>query len=296
MKIDGGLMTTDLRDAAGLAAPAGRLGYAGLWTAEAGHAPYLPAALAATATERITIGTNIAVAFPRTPLVHAQVAWDLQAASRGRFVLGLGTQVKGHNERRYSTPWLAPGPRLREMILLIRHIWDVWQHGGPQARAGGAGEHRLRHRRQELRRDRARQGAGAPADLLLRFDPHLHRRPRGPRLGRDLSSAEREGGQGRLGRHGLAHHRRDARGLRGRGHVRRGPRTAQEEVRRGDRPARVLRGGPASGGRRPLAAAHRGVPLIARAEAASAVTRAARAARRSPGSAPRRDRPPRAPA
>src|SRR5436189_5540558 len=129
MKIDGGLMTTDLRDAARLAVHAERLGYDGLRTAEAGHAPYLPAALAATATERITIGTNIAVAFPRSPLVHAQVAWDLQAASRGRFVLGLGTQVKGHNERRYSTPWLAPGPRLREIIQLIRHIWDVWQNG-----------------------------------------------------------------------------------------------------------------------------------------------------------------------
>src|SRR3989449_459350 len=139
MKIDGGLMTTDLRDAARLAAHAERLGYDGRGTAEAGHAPYLPAALAATATERITIGTNIAVAFPRSPLVHAQVAWDLQAASRGRFVLGLGTQVKGHNERRYSTPWLAPGPRLREMILLIRHIWEVWQHG---ARPGFAGKYR----------------------------------------------------------------------------------------------------------------------------------------------------------
>src|SRR3989475_12855389 len=138
MKIDGGLMTTDLRDAAGLAVPGERLGYDGLWTAEAGHDPYLPAALAATATERITIGTNIAVAFPRSPLVHAQVAWDLQAASRGRFVLGLGTQVKGHNERRYSTPWLAPGPRVREMIQLIRHIWDVWQHG---ARPGFEGKY-----------------------------------------------------------------------------------------------------------------------------------------------------------
>jgi probable F420-dependent oxidoreductase len=129
MKIDGGLMMADLREAARLAAHAESLGYDGIWTAEAGHDPYLGAAVAATATERITIGTNIAVAFPRSPLVHAQVAWDLQAASRGRFILGLGTQVKGHNERRYSTPWSAPGPRLREMVQLIRHIWDVWQHG-----------------------------------------------------------------------------------------------------------------------------------------------------------------------
>src|SRR5439155_65270 len=83
----------------------------------------------AEAADRAALGTNIAVAFPRSPLVHAQIAWDLQAASRGRFILGLGTQVKGHNERRYSTPWTAPGPRLREMVQLIRHIWDVWQHG-----------------------------------------------------------------------------------------------------------------------------------------------------------------------
>src|SRR5229473_1670318 len=79
MKIDGGLMTTDLRDAARFAVHAERRGYVGLWTAEAGHDPYLPAALAATATERITIGSNIAVAFPRSPLVHAQVAWRSQA-------------------------------------------------------------------------------------------------------------------------------------------------------------------------------------------------------------------------
>ena len=129
MLIDTGVMTADLRRVADLARDAEAFGYDGLWTAEAGHDPYLPCATAATATERVTIGTNIAVAFPRSPLVHAQIAWDLQAASRGRFVLGLGTQVKGHNERRYSTPWTAPGPRLREMILLLRHIWDVWQNG-----------------------------------------------------------------------------------------------------------------------------------------------------------------------
>jgi probable F420-dependent oxidoreductase len=129
MKIDGGVLTTDLCDVPRLAKHAEDLGYDGLWTAEAGHDPYLPCALAATATERVSIGTNIAVAFPRSPLVHAQIAWDLQAASRGRFILGLGTQVKGHNERRYSTKWEAPGPKLREMIQLMRHIWDVWQSG-----------------------------------------------------------------------------------------------------------------------------------------------------------------------
>jgi len=129
MKIDTGLVTADLREVPRLAAHAEQLGFEGLWTAEAGHDPYLPCAVAASATERAIIGTNIAVAFPRSPLVHAQIAWDLQVASRGRFVLGLGTQVKGHNERRYSVRWDQPGPRMREMIQLIRHIWDVWQHG-----------------------------------------------------------------------------------------------------------------------------------------------------------------------
>jgi probable F420-dependent oxidoreductase len=129
MKIDSGLATTDLRNAGRVASELERLGYDGLWTAEAGHDPFLPVAVAAGATERVSLGTNITVAFPRSPLVHAQIAWDLQAASRGRFILGLGTQVKGHNERRYSTAWSAPGPRLREMIQLIRHIWDVWQNG-----------------------------------------------------------------------------------------------------------------------------------------------------------------------
>src|SRR5262245_43813932 len=105
MKIDTSIMASDLRDVPRLAAHAEQLGFDGIWTAEAGHDPYLPAAVAAPATERVTIGTNIAVAFPRTPLVHAQIAWDLQVASRGRFVLGLGTQVKGHNERRYSVKW-----------------------------------------------------------------------------------------------------------------------------------------------------------------------------------------------
>ena len=129
MKIDTSIMASDLRDVTRLAAHAEQLGFDGIWTAEAGHDPYLPVAVAATATERVVLGTNIAVSFPRTPLVHAQIAWDLQVATRGRFVLGLGTQVKGHNERRYSVPWDQPGPRLREMIQLIRHIWDVWQNG-----------------------------------------------------------------------------------------------------------------------------------------------------------------------
>src|SRR5256886_13935916 len=104
MKIDGGLMTTDLRDAARLAAHAEQLGYDGLWTAEAGPDPYLPPALAATATQRITVGPHLAVALPRRPLVPAPVAPDLPAAPPRRLVLGLGPPEKGHHQRRHSAP------------------------------------------------------------------------------------------------------------------------------------------------------------------------------------------------
>jgi probable F420-dependent oxidoreductase len=138
MRIDSGILSSDLRSVGAGAKHIEAAGYDGLWTAEAGHDPYLACAIAATTTERVTIGTNIAVAFPRSPLVHAQIAWDLQAATRGRFILGLGTQVRGHNERRYSTAWVSPGPRLREMVLLIRHIWDVWQNG---TKPGFEGKH-----------------------------------------------------------------------------------------------------------------------------------------------------------
>src|SRR5947209_20624917 len=99
MKIDGGLMTTDLRDAARLASHAEQLGYDGLWTAEAGHDPYLPAAHAATATDHPTIGTKIPGAFPPSPLLHAHSPWDLQAAPHRRFRLSLRTRGEGPHGR-----------------------------------------------------------------------------------------------------------------------------------------------------------------------------------------------------
>lgn len=129
MKLDTALPLTSLSGVPALARAAEEIGFDALWTAETSHDPYLPLALAAEHTERIRCGTAIAVAFPRSPLVHAQIAWDLQAQSNGRFLLGLGTQVKGHNERRFGIPWEAPGPRLREMIVTIRTIWDCWQNG-----------------------------------------------------------------------------------------------------------------------------------------------------------------------
>lgn len=100
-----------------------------LWTHETAHDAFAPLPVAADRTEHIDIGTRIATAFTRSPMVVAQQAWDLQAFSDGRFVLGLGTQVKAHNERRFSVDfeWESPGPRLREVIESIRHIWDVFQ-------------------------------------------------------------------------------------------------------------------------------------------------------------------------
>src|ERR1700752_2663234 len=85
------------------------LGFDGVCTPEAGHDPFLPLMVAAEHTRTLRLGTNVAIAFPRSPMVTAQLAWDLQQFSGGRFCLGLGTQVKGHNELRYSTPWTA-GP------------------------------------------------------------------------------------------------------------------------------------------------------------------------------------------
>ncbi len=104
------------------------LGYDSVISPEAGHDPFLPLMIIAEHTERLKFGSGVAIAFPRSPFVTAQMAWDLQRYSGGRFLLGLGTQVKGHNERRYSTPWPSPpGPRLREYILCLKAIFKTFQ-------------------------------------------------------------------------------------------------------------------------------------------------------------------------
>lgn len=107
------------------------LGFDGFFTAETGHEPFIPLALASQVASSLDLGTAIAVAFPRSPMVTAQVAWDLAALSAGRFTLGLGTQVKAHVTRRFSTDWTSPGPRLRDYVLALRAIWDCFQTGGP---------------------------------------------------------------------------------------------------------------------------------------------------------------------
>lgn len=107
------------------------LGFDGITTAEAGHDPFLPLAVAAEHTERATLGTNVAIAFPRSPMVTAQLAWDLQQLSAGRFRLGLGTQVKPHVERRYGASWSgAPGPRLREYVECLHAMLATFEHPG----------------------------------------------------------------------------------------------------------------------------------------------------------------------
>lgn len=107
------------------------LGFDGAYTFEGPHEPFFPLLLAAEHTHRIELTTAIAVAFARTPMTVANIAWDLQTMSRGRFVLGLGTQIRPHIERRFSMPWSQPAERMREFVLALRAIFDRWQHGTP---------------------------------------------------------------------------------------------------------------------------------------------------------------------
>lgn len=105
------------------------LGFDQVSAPEAAHDAFFPLLLAAEHTERVKLGTSIAVSFPRSPAVMAQLAWDLAAFSGGRFRLGLGPQVKGHNVRRFSVPWGPPVPRMREYIQMTRAVWNTWQTG-----------------------------------------------------------------------------------------------------------------------------------------------------------------------
>ncbi len=130
MKVDASLsgsITNAGRSAADLEAA----GYSGAWTAETAHDPFLPLAVAAGTTSEIELGTSIAVAFARNPMLLANIGWDMQALTQGRFVLGLGSQIKPHITKRFSMEWSSPAARMREMILAVRAIWDTWQNGTP---------------------------------------------------------------------------------------------------------------------------------------------------------------------
>ena len=117
------------RGAGPFAAAAEAAGFDAVMTAELAHDVFAPLAFAALATERVELTPSIAVAFPRSPTVMASQAWDLQANSNGRFVLGLGSQVRGHNERRFGIAWSPPAPRLRDYVRALRAIWRCWETG-----------------------------------------------------------------------------------------------------------------------------------------------------------------------
>src|SRR5262249_35005014 len=105
--------------------------YTGLVVEETKDDPFILLALAAQATSRLKLGTSVAIAFPRSPAVTAMSAWTLQKLSRGRFTLGLGTQVRAHIERRYGLAWSPAGPWMREYVGAVRAVWDCWQNGTP---------------------------------------------------------------------------------------------------------------------------------------------------------------------
>jgi probable F420-dependent oxidoreductase len=128
MLIDGGAGNDWTRAGEG-AKRAEDAGYAGVWVPETSHDPFLQLLLAAQSTERVDIGTNIAVAFARNPMTMAVQANDLQAYSKGRMILGLGSQIKPHIEKRFSMPWSHPAARMREFVLAMRAIWSCWNDG-----------------------------------------------------------------------------------------------------------------------------------------------------------------------
>src|SRR3954452_2802593 len=131
MELDAYAASLRLEDTAPVARRVEELGFSGLWFTESQRPPFLACAVASTVTSTIEIGTAIAVAFPRSPMITAQNAWELARASGGRFSLGLGSQVKAHIERRFSMPFEHPGPKLREYVLALRAIWRAFQGEEP---------------------------------------------------------------------------------------------------------------------------------------------------------------------
>lgn len=130
MKLDAALPIVGLKDIPAIAEAAQRIGFDALWTQETQHDPFLPCTLIAEHTDSLLFGTAIAVSFARSPANLAYTAWDLAAQSGGRFILGLGTQVKAHIERRFGMAWPeSVTGKLREQIQVIRAFWDCWQNG-----------------------------------------------------------------------------------------------------------------------------------------------------------------------
>jgi probable F420-dependent oxidoreductase len=129
LKIDAELMVDSPTEVAELSRRAEQFGFDCLWVNETKHDPFVQLALAAANTKKIDVGTSIALAFTRSPTTLAYTAWDLQKMSSGRFILGLGSQVKGHIERRFGMKWESPAPKMREEVLVLRAVWESWQTG-----------------------------------------------------------------------------------------------------------------------------------------------------------------------
>ena len=128
----------DLNDIAGVCQNLETLGFTDLSAQENRQDAFLPLAIAATNSNALNLRTSVSIAFARSPMSSAMMSWDIQAASKGRFTLGLGSQVKGHNVRRFSVPWSPPAPRMREYVQSVRAIWDCWENG---TRLDYQGEH-----------------------------------------------------------------------------------------------------------------------------------------------------------
>ena len=142
MKVDGGI-DFDLSRAGAQARELEDMGYSGILSAETSHDPFFPLVVAAQNTERVELMTSIAVAFARTPMVLANIGHDLNAASKGRFILGIGSQIRPHITKRFSMPWDQPAARMREFILAMRAIWANWHSGEDLAFTGRFYTHTL---------------------------------------------------------------------------------------------------------------------------------------------------------
>ena len=136
MRVFTTLPQEDLRKVGPAAQAIEAAGYTGVSTQENRHDPFLSLAVAGAATRRIELHTSVAIAFARSPMVAANIGWDLAASTGARFTLGLGSQVRAHNERRFSVPWSAPAPRMREYIQAVRAIWSAWKGDGKLAYEG----------------------------------------------------------------------------------------------------------------------------------------------------------------
>ena len=161
--------TDDLSTVRSLYRSLEEVGYDRAFSFEAKHDPFLPLAVAAEHTDRLALGTAIAIAFARTPMTLANIGWDLQTLTGGRFVLGLGSQIAPHITQRFSMPWTEPAARMREMVLGIRSIWEAWEHG---TRLDFAGEF-YTHTRMIPAFDPGPNPFGLPPVLTAGFGPAM---------------------------------------------------------------------------------------------------------------------------